>query len=293
MTDRVEPSPGTTVSSYELSGAIRYASITRGWIVPSGEDYYASIAGLSGTPLSGFTVSSSSSSLTVTIDTGEAFIDGKWCARDTTTSVSLASGTDNQTVYAGWPAASGDTMIVGLDTAFPPEHGRVPIWTFDTDGSGVTREVNERDTDPNLSAINTQYDTDRSGVVDNSENLQGVGPDQFLRSDQPDTMRAPAYFENETIIRDRLYVDNHGFGGTPNIALPIGDTDTGLHTNTDGVLQLYSDSEGVVTINSGFEGGMRIRGKTPLKSESERDVFVSDGEPSDWTDGDIWMEPQS
>lgn len=152
MTDWVEPSPGTA-ESYQTSGAIRYAAATAaaadaGWVADTNTDYFAAEAGATGTPLNAFAESHSGTSMDVTIDTGEACISGKWLARDTTTTVTLAASTLNQTVYAGWPASTGDSVIVGLEGDFPTNHGKTPIWTFDTDGSGVTAATDERQIGP-------------------------------------------------------------------------------------------------------------------------------------------------
>lgn len=138
MVDRVHPTQGEA-SSQLTSGAIKWAA-SSDWIVPSGTDYLAAFAGLSGTPLNGFGESHSSSSYDVTIDTGEGFVGGRWMARDTTTTVTLASSTTNQTVYAGWESSTADSVVIGLDSAFSSSDGgrRTAIWEFDTDGSGVT-----------------------------------------------------------------------------------------------------------------------------------------------------------
>ncbi|WP_414836479.1 hypothetical protein [Candidatus Nanohalococcus occultus] len=47
---------------------------------------------------------------------------------------------------------------------------------------------------------------------------------------------------SDSAIVDRMYLDDHGFGGTPSISLAVGDTDTGLHSDTDGRLEFWSNS---------------------------------------------------
>lgn len=45
-----------------------------------------------------------------------------------------------------------------------------------------------------------------------------------------------------TAIVDRFYADDHGIGGTPGISLAVGDTDTGLHSDTDGRLEFWTNA---------------------------------------------------
>lgn len=135
-------------SSQLTSGAIKWAGLGD-WVVPSGTDYLAAFDGLSGTPLNGFEESHTADSFDVTVDTGEAFVGGRWMAKDQTTTVSLASGTNNQTVYAGWESSTANSVIIGLDSAFSStdDGRRTEIWEFDTDASGVTasRKVHENE----------------------------------------------------------------------------------------------------------------------------------------------------
>jgi F0F1-type ATP synthase epsilon subunit len=51
-----------------------------------------------------------------------------------------------------------------------------------------------------------------------------------------------------------VYVDNINFGGTPTIALAVGDTDTGLHSTADGALDIYSNNVNTMSIRSGNVG---------------------------------------
>lgn len=148
MTEYVQPSPNATYRSFPTSGALRRATQVDGWIVPGSEDHYAAYMGLSGTPLNEFQADWSSSSFDVTIDTGEGYVGGKWLGIDTTTTVTLASGTSNQTVYVGWPADAGNDVIVGLSGDFPADHDKIPIWDFDTDSNGVTNATDRRRFEP-------------------------------------------------------------------------------------------------------------------------------------------------
>ncbi len=97
--------------------------------------------------LNAFAESHSSSSFDVTIDTGEALVGGAWLARDAATTVTLDSSTTGQTVYVGWGDSQTDTVIIGKSSAFGANDEKNPIWTFDTDGSGVTAATDERNLD--------------------------------------------------------------------------------------------------------------------------------------------------
>lgn len=146
MTDAVFPTQ-ETASSHAFSGVIKWASHVDA-VVPGTEDYMATDQGLAGAPLNEFAETHSATSFDVTIDTGAAFEGGRWMGRDVTTTVTLASSTSNQTVYAGWSKSSANTVHVGLDSDFPAGYAgrRIPLWTYDTDGSGVpSAPTDERD----------------------------------------------------------------------------------------------------------------------------------------------------
>lgn len=181
MTDKVEPSQGAA-SSHQTSGAIKWAA-HGDWIAPTDTDYLASVAGLTGTPLNAFGESHSSSSYDVTIDTGEAFIGGRWTARDTQTTVTLSSSTNGQVVYAGWAKASGDTAIVGKSGAFSSNDRKVAIWEFDSDGSGVTAARDRRPLGEQVNITNARYETsDGSGTaVDDAAALGGDDASQYVQ----------------------------------------------------------------------------------------------------------------
>lgn len=197
MTDRVQPSAGTVVDSMEYRGTVRYAAGTSGWIVPAGVDRLAGQSEeISGAPLNGFGESHSTSSFTVTIDTGEAFVEGKWVARDTTTDVTLASNTSGQTVYVGW-SKTGSSAIIGTSGDFPSDHHKLPLWDFRTDGSGVVESTNQRD------------DTYNVEKADDADTISGLSPSQFLRSDQADTISGTLTVQNGDLLIDTDTGTNH------------------------------------------------------------------------------------
>lgn len=152
MTDRVHPTIDQTAEARTTAvGAIQFAGGSgEGWIVPAADspgNLAADDADIDETQLDAFSESSSGSSLDVTINPGEAFIGGAWLARDITTTVSLAASTNGQTVYVGWDVDASNQVIVGLSSAFDADDPKHSIWTFDTDGSGVTSTTDERNLD--------------------------------------------------------------------------------------------------------------------------------------------------
>ena len=141
MTDIVNPSRNRVADSFLTAGAIAYATnVTDGFIIPSSESPtdLATDEGLTTGNLNEFSESSSSSSLDVDIDGGEAIVFGSYLARDTVTTVTLQSSTNDQVVYLGWDIDNPDTAIVGLDGDFPSNAKRIELYSYDTDGSGVT-----------------------------------------------------------------------------------------------------------------------------------------------------------
>jgi len=156
MTQKVNPSPNRPADAFTTAGAIAYGGGSRdGYIVPSSEPTELSKqdSGITESNLNSFKESSSSSSLTVSIGAGEAFIFGSWVVSDNSPSanVTLQAGVTNQTVYVGWNKDSPDDMIIGLESEFSTtatnNDQKIPLFSFDTDGSGVTNVVDERSFD--------------------------------------------------------------------------------------------------------------------------------------------------
>ena len=157
MTDRAQiGARGSPIHTVEYGEG--FGQFSDGWVVPADESTRSAQASskIDETVLNAFDASWSSGSLTVTIDPGEAFVDG-WLARDSSTDVDLATDTAGQTVYVGWDVSAiysegehadrddADRVIIGLEGAFGELYPKVELWTFDTDGAGVTSVVDERD----------------------------------------------------------------------------------------------------------------------------------------------------
>lgn len=150
MTDRVEPNFGGGAKAALMAGAAAYGGGVRssGWVVPHGSEYFATDAGLAGTPLQGFSRSTSGTSLDATINPGEGFVGGYWFGRDTASTVTLAANAASQRVYAGVNTDVTNGVIVGLAGAFGADDPRTPLWDFTTNANGVTDAVDARTQSP-------------------------------------------------------------------------------------------------------------------------------------------------
>ena len=147
--DRAQPGAKGSLT-HNLEAGAAWGQFSDGWIVPSTQPSRPARGetSIDEAALNAFAETSAADSLTVTIDPGEAFVDG-WLARDTSTDVDLAASTNGQTVFAGWDVSAvfsenehanrdaADTVIVGLEAAFQDLDPKVPLWTFDTDGHGT------------------------------------------------------------------------------------------------------------------------------------------------------------
>lgn len=156
MSDRAQPgAEGSHLYNVEMGevfGEIGFNKVVQAGD-PSRSAQYAD--SIDETVLNAFDATHSGTSLTVTIDPGEAFVDG-WVARDTSTDVDLAASTTGQSVYVGWDTSAffdsdvhetrdeADAVIVGLESAFESLDPKLELWTFDTDADGVTAATDQR-----------------------------------------------------------------------------------------------------------------------------------------------------
>lgn len=154
MTEKANPSINRPITPFETATAIAYGGHVLdgkvGFVVPAAEPTEASIQDQSvdESNLDAFSESSDSTSLLVTIRGGEAFVHGAWIVKDDNTGISLDASTNGQTVYVGWNKDTSDDVILGTIDAFESQPSdtdvKIPLWTFDTDGSGVTSVTDER-----------------------------------------------------------------------------------------------------------------------------------------------------
>ena len=145
MTDVLFPSPGRGAVPDEWAALSRFGAATGSGFVATGGDrlvpgrYDEDIA--SG-PLGGFDIPTVSSSLTVTITGGEAFIEGRYVARDTSTDVTLPANS-TETVVVGFDTKTQDGVVIGT-TADVSADRRLPLWEVTTDGNGVISVTDQR-----------------------------------------------------------------------------------------------------------------------------------------------------
>jgi hypothetical protein len=155
MTTLVEPTPDSTVDASPLATALHYG--IGDWVTRAGSYVHADDDNRLGT-VSGAFEYVSSSGFDVTIGDGEAHVGGHWLATDATRTVTLASSTSDQTVYLGVDRSQPNTIIVGLDGAFPSAADpRIAIHEFDTDGSGVTSHTSLRPLGPENAQTDLVY----------------------------------------------------------------------------------------------------------------------------------------
>lgn len=145
MTQKVHLSFNRRIRNREVSAAIQYGGGSDGWISESGTRLVEDSEGDLPTGDLGTFDNTTNSGLTATVGAGEALVEGAYIATDETFDVTLSASTDNQRVYIGWQDGQPDTIIVGLDSAFSDDDHKLPAWEFDTDSTGVTSVVDERD----------------------------------------------------------------------------------------------------------------------------------------------------
>lgn len=178
MTEKVNPSINRPATAFKTAGAIALGGGSDpGYVVPASNTTELSIqdANISDSNLSAFTETHSGTSYDVTIDPGEAFVFGSWVVTDASTTVTLSGSTANQRVFVGWNKDGSDDLIIGTPSAFASASGdtdkKIPLWEFDTDGSGVTasRDVRELGQTINAldeaTAVSSNYTTDGEQVI--------------------------------------------------------------------------------------------------------------------------------
>jgi len=214
---------------------------------------------------------SSSSSLTVTIGPGEAFVDG-WLATDSSIDVDLTANTAGQTVGVSWdPDAvydpdtdadrdAADRVVVALESNVSSLDPFLPLWTFGTDGSGVASVVDERAVGVTVGAA--AFEDEAGNVVENlvGENLhlvdgelRGVtAPD--VRSAVNDLLIQNAEQDFELGLNLLEYDDGQYevFANDTNIASSTGLTlNLGSPLNDAGYVALTNATVGDISIDQG------------------------------------------
>ena len=153
MTEQVNPSINRPASAFKTAGAIAYGGGSiDGYIIPSNETTELAIqdSSINQTALNAFAETHNSSSLTVSIDGGEAFVFGAWVCIDTTTSITLAQNTSNQKIFIGWDKDKPNNTIIGAESKFAATSSdtdkKISLYSIDTNSNGITSVTDERET---------------------------------------------------------------------------------------------------------------------------------------------------
>lgn len=150
MTEKANPSANRAAEAFKTAGAIAYGGSREGFIVESASPTEISVQDpdISESNLNAFEETSSTTSLDVTIDGGEAFVFGSWIAIDTDSTVTLPASSTT-TVYVGWNKDGADDVIIGPPSAFSSASGdadqKIPLYEYVTDSTGVTSVTDQRD----------------------------------------------------------------------------------------------------------------------------------------------------
>lgn len=196
MTDRAAPgAQGSTLRNVEHGEAMN--SLHDGYIVPSNEPTISSqrYADLNESAFNDFNASWSGSSLDVTIDPGEAFIEG-WLATDDSHTVTLNDFEDGQTIILGWDADAvydssihssrqdADRIIIKREQDLTVNIPYIPIWTFDTDGDGVIQSIDERNIGSTVTASSQRLKSHVGSVEQEEHSQRYYGHTTYLNTNE-------------------------------------------------------------------------------------------------------------
>jgi hypothetical protein len=224
MTEKANPSINRPAEAFKTAGAIAYGGSTDGYISPASEPTEISIqdGGIDESNLNAFEQTSSTSSLDVTIDGGEAFVFGSWLAIDTTTTVSLDASTSGQTVYVGWNKNGSDDVIVGTTAAFSDAAGdadqKIELYSFDTDGSGVVAVEDRRSFDQ-INAESVEQGAGSGLDADSVDGSELSDIDSTYVNESGDTMSGPLTLGGDLTATDAETIWDESAGYIPQLRL--------------------------------------------------------------------------
>lgn len=186
-----------------------------------------------------------------------------------------AALSETETVGAQWTFAAGlttedDIVDANGDTVYDHSAGALATSALPDDIDASTYKGRDIDSDGD-GVVDA---ADSAALADDSARLGGTPAGNFARTDTAETFTS------------NVYIDNHGFGSAPaQIALAIGDNDTGLHSLTDGTLEIHANGEMVGQIESTYadfdspllEAGNRVATRSYLGSNYITGQVVSTG----------------
>lgn len=203
------------------------------WIV-DGADIANAYPALDETVLNGF-AHTGSTGLDVDIAPGEAYVAG-WLCRDRATTVTLPASSLT-TVYLGWDAsatlgstqapADSENVIVGLEGDFAAEDPGIPIWTFETDGSGVIGTEDHRLLNQPLWVDHDTGETHITTPLRTGQILGGLDIEGALTTTGDATVGGEPHFEGQRIDHDRTAGDSADYrvriDGNPRHVMRVND----------------------------------------------------------------------
>jgi len=266
MVEKVNPSPNRPADAFTTAGAITYGGGSdTGYIVPAGSPTELSIQDteVAEANLNAFDQTSSSDSYSVSIDAGEAFIFGSWVVIDDSPArtVTLTADQAGQTVYLGWSKSSANDAVIGIDSDFDPDDQRIPLWTFDTDGSGVVQDsiIDER-------------------IIGYTERIGGkafYGDEDFSLSYNPDTDELEIVDEVNGVVKASFDKsgDVHIKNGDLDLRADLRDDTTTVYNSTGGYLEQAALENDSITVD---DGDGIVGGSISLGGSSALDVNVDD-----------------
>lgn len=260
MTQKVNPSQFRPAEAFKTAGAIGYAGGTSGGpqagFVTSTPSEVAQVdPDITESALNSFAQSSSASSLTVTIDPGEAFVGGAWLCTDTSTTVSLQASTTGQTVFVGWDQTGTNEVVVGLAGAFASGSSdvdfRVPLFTFDTDGSGVTNVLDERRLDYSIDIEGIAHfgDNEQASIEFDGTDLAVSGADLSISDDLVTDSGETVWDSSSAEVPD---------SSLGSIDAPTINLGRGLENDGTGQIQFDEDTAYTFTSNQTFNAGLNV-----------------------------------
>jgi len=298
MTDVVEPSNDRVPADPSVARARQRAGGRESYVAKSGEPLLKDEAGdfnpndsLGSGASNEFAQTSSGSSLDVTIEGGEAVVEGAILARDTQTTVTLTASTNNQTVYLGYDRDLNDTVIIGLDADFAAEDRRMPIFDFDTDGSGVTGVTDRRSLGALAIGEGAAAESETATAYGRGAEASGLSATALGEGSNALAGEATAVGVDATANSfDSVALGQTSFALADN-ATALGASADASHTEATAVgydAATAAANEGVLGVPVGNSGTYNWRIPGTLTVETEFTVPVVSSDPSGASDGDIW-----
>jgi hypothetical protein len=245
MTQRANPSVNRPLEAFKTAGAIALAGGSEyGWISPPTETSDISVQdpAIKHEKLNAFEESSTTDSLTVSIDPGEGFVFGSWVVKDTITEVNLAPNTSDQTIYLGWNNNEANDVIIG------------PIDNFNTGPNDTDQKIKLYEYDTDSSGVSTVTDNRRIGKAIDSNSItiaEKLGlPVYSDSSNAPVEQGTSIYIDGESSEREGIYVyDGSQWDRVARSDEELEDLVDALLAGGTGVTLSYDDSNSTLTID--------------------------------------------